>query len=112
MPRARSLDDARAVFSLKANGLTDREVSRDTGVPITTIRAWRNGRLLAYARPSPIAPGAFRADRFQMDEFSSLPKEDYAYLLGVYPGDGCLTRNRSSWSLRIVVDQVYPGIIN
>lgn len=40
-----------------------------------------------------------------------LPGVTYAYLLGVYLGDGCLGRNRTSWALRIALDISYPGII-
>jgi hypothetical protein len=39
------------------------------------------------------------------------PRVTYAYLLGVYLGDGCLGRNRTSWALRIALDSSYPGII-
>jgi hypothetical protein len=41
-----------------------------------------------------------------------LPPYTYAYLLGVYLGDGCITPNGSSWSLRVVLDGAYPGIID
>jgi len=35
----------------------------------------------------------------------------YAALLGFYLGDGCLSRNRHTWSLRVSCDRTYPGII-
>jgi hypothetical protein len=41
-----------------------------------------------------------------------LPRESYAYLLGVYLGDGCLGEVGTSWSLRITLDEAYPGIID
>ena len=37
--------------------------------------------------------------------------ERYAYLLGLYLGDGCLARHRQTWSLRIHQDLAYPAII-
>jgi hypothetical protein len=40
-----------------------------------------------------------------------LPRDTYAYLLGVYLGDGCLGTVGNSWSLRITLDEIYPGII-
>ncbi len=49
MPRPRSIDDVRAVFALKASGLTDREISAATGVPAHTIRTWRNHGLSQHA---------------------------------------------------------------
>jgi len=111
MPTTRPLTDVRAVFALKAAGLSDREVWRRTGVPINTIRAWRNRRLPAYARPALSAPNACWGFEEQPD-FASLPTDTYAYLLGVYLGDGWLSRNGRSWMLRIALDMAYPGIIN
>lgn len=37
--------------------------------------------------------------------------EAYAYLLGMYLGDGYLYRAARTWSLRIYTDAKYPGII-
>jgi len=112
MPRTRrSLDDVRAVFRLRAEGLTDREVSLRTGVPINTIRTWRNRRVPDYARPSIPARTSEDPDLESFD-CSAVDTEAYAYLLGMYLGDGCVTRNGSSWSLRVTLDQSYPGIIN
>jgi hypothetical protein len=106
--KRRNLGDIRAVFSLKAAGLTDREIARRTDVPIGTIRTWRNRRVPNYARPS-IAATTRASAPF---DFSAAPEDVYAYLLGVYLGDGCLTPNGSSWSLRITLDESYPAIIN
>jgi hypothetical protein len=40
-----------------------------------------------------------------------LPPESYAYLLGLYLGDGWITAVGATFSLRISLDQRYPGII-
>jgi hypothetical protein len=45
-------------------------------------------------------------------DLHDLARETYAYLLGIYLGDGCLTRNGSSWQLRIYLDATYPGIVH
>lgn len=42
---------------------------------------------------------------------SSLHAASYAYLLGLYLGDGCISRDRRTWRLRITLDQKYPVII-
>lgn len=44
--------------------------------------------------------------------YSSLPSTDYAYLLGLYLGDGCISRMGRVWRLRIALDTKYPGIID
>ena len=36
---------------------------------------------------------------------------EYAYLLGLYLGDGCLGKMPRTWSLRIYQDAKYPNII-
>ena len=110
MPRMRSLSDVRRVFQLKADGLTDREASERTGVPVNTIRGWRNRRAPWCARPGIVHPAQFRDDT--PPDLASLPRQTDAYVLGMYLGDGCLSRNGTSWTLRIALDAVYPGIIS
>ena len=105
----RSLADVRAVFALKAEGLTDREVSYRTGIPVNTIRGWRNRRVPWCARPAILSEALARDDT--PPNVSSLAIRPYAYLLGMYLGDGCLTRNGTSWTLRITLDEAYPGIV-
>jgi len=36
----------------------------------------------------------------------------YAYLLGLYLGDGCISKDPRKCKLRIVLDVRYPGIID
>jgi hypothetical protein len=104
-----SLADVRAVFELKARGITDRQVTAQTRVPINTIRTWRNRHAPACARPTIFSEHQVRDDT--APDVDSLPQDTYSYLLGMYLGDGCLTKNGSSWTLRIVLDDAYPGII-
>jgi hypothetical protein len=100
------------VVRLIEAGLSDREVARTTGIPYETIRAWRSGRLPERARrvlagvPECAGCGGAEHDRH------ALPPDDYAYLLGMYLGDGCLARTaKGAYSLRISLDLVYPRII-
>ena len=45
-------------------------------------------------------------------DFAGLPTE-YVYLLGVYLGDGCISRHpRGVFRLRVVLDARYPGIVD
>jgi hypothetical protein len=39
------------------------------------------------------------------------PRSEYAYILGMYLGDGCITRAGRTERLRITLDKAYPGII-
>jgi hypothetical protein len=94
-----------AALSLVWTGCTDVEASRRTGIPRSTIRDWRHGRLpgLRGWPPSgcPICvPGA-----------QVLPAREYAYVLGMYLGDGCVSRHPRAYRLRIFCDAAYPGIV-
>jgi hypothetical protein len=45
-------------------------------------------------------------------DHAHLPTQAYAYLLGIYLGDGCLGRAGRTVALRITMDAAYPGIID
>lgn len=111
MPAVRSLDDVCKVAQFKEDGLTDREISGLTGVPITTIRAWRNHGLSQFAERALRAGGLCATCGAELHDFDGLPAVTYAYLLGVYLGDGCISPSGGSWALRVALDQAYPGII-
>jgi hypothetical protein len=80
-----------------AQGASLSDVSRLTGVARSTLREW------ALA-PAP-APECARCD-------GAHPARGAAYsaLLGFYLGDGCLSRYRGSWALRVSCDRTLPGI--
>lgn len=111
MPPARPTRDVIEVFALKADGHSDREISQFTGVPINTIRGWRNRRFLRRSLSDVENEDCCKRCAGPMHDLSALPAEAYAYLLGIYLGDGCLTRNGSSWQLRVYLDSSYLGII-
>src|SRR5262249_6279892 len=82
-------------LALPSSGLNPTEIARQTGIPRETIRGW-----LAGPTPSRIRVGACTVCGQQHD-FASLP-EAYVYLLGLYLGDGCISRHpRNVHRLRI-----------
>jgi hypothetical protein len=108
----RSGTEIAGVVRLIEAGRSDREVARATGIPYETIRAWRSGRLPERARR--VLAGVPECDGCggAAHDLEALPRDDYAYLLGMYLGDGCLAQTRKgACSLRISLDVVYPGII-
>lgn len=110
MPRARPTAQVRSVLEMKAQGLSDRTVASRTGVPVNTVRLWRRAGLSQAARRE-LAPTRFcRTCGASPHRFDLLPAE-YAYLFAIYLGDGCLSRNGPSWTLRIALDAAYPNII-
>ena len=101
----RTRQEIETVLELVAAGVNDCAISRQTGIPRPTVRDWRRG-------------GGPRLDR----HFEYVAGRDpglaaelhpvYAYLLGLYLGDGCLSPGpRSVYRLRITLDGAYPGIV-
>jgi hypothetical protein len=97
----RHREEVDAVLKLVQAGLSDRAISDVTALPRTTVRDWRRGKVpVSYGRPCAHDPDL-------------LPWEQYAYLLGIYLGDGCLTPfPRGVWKLRVICDTNYPGILD
>ncbi|HXS86934.1 MAG TPA: helix-turn-helix domain-containing protein [Mycobacterium sp.] len=98
----RSVEEFEIVQRLIAAGLNDCAIARQTGIPRCTVRDWRCRPQLRVrtAGGSPCA-----------HDFTCLPAKSYSYLLGLYLGDGCVSRHPRAWRLRIVLDTKYPGII-
>jgi hypothetical protein len=97
------------VRRLLALGLNDCEIARRTGIPRTTVRDWRRNRITAFSAREEF--GCARCGRAIHDP-ALLPHSDYAYLLGMYLGDGCISVGpRGVAHLRIACDSAYSGIV-
>ncbi|WP_324783660.1 transcriptional regulator [Streptomyces sp. H51] len=87
-------------LALVEQGRSLNSVSRETGISRAAIRSWRVRleplpRMMATAAPEPPA-----------DE------QAYAYLLGLYLGDGCISSHlRTGHYLRIACADAWPGLI-
>jgi hypothetical protein len=87
-------------------------VAAATGIPVDTIRNWQRGRVPVRAkRMAQGLPTCARCGRERHDH-AVLPADAYAYLLGIYLGDGCLYEHtRGTWVLRVTLDTAYPWIV-
>ena len=104
----RTKTEVERVLALLAEGCSDVEVGRRTGIPRTTVRDWRRGRI-----PGRLSVGSrSRACPICMPGSQTLPEREYAYVLGLYLGDGCVSRQPRSYQLRIFLDAAYPGIVD
>ena len=90
------------VHRLIASGLNDCAVARATGINRRTVLDWRRQGPIRLRRSS----GCPRCEGSRLGDLA------YAYLLGLYLGDGCLSwHRRDVYHLRITLDQKYPNII-
>lgn len=105
----RPADEVKLVAQLLASGLSQAEAARRSGVPRATLRGWIPPGIdivLAQREESKHCDGACEHGR-------RVPEEPYAYLLGLYLGDGCLTCHREGlYRLRISLDLRYPSILD
>jgi hypothetical protein len=85
--------------------MNDCAIARLTGIPRPTVRDWRR-------KPQVLPRIPMRSVSCGIDhDFAALPSKPYSYLLGMYLGDGCISRLRRVWRLRITCDTRYPAII-
>jgi hypothetical protein len=107
----RSPEEVRLVQQLAADGLNACEIARRTGIPRPTVSDWVKGRL-PRAVVDHIDESSCPACGHPLHDPSKLPAADYSYLLGMYLGDGCLSRSRKGvYRLRIACDMHHPAII-
>jgi hypothetical protein len=92
---------------LSQQGLIDRVVARQVGVSIGAVQKWRTG--IRRAPGTEHKAGCPRCDDGSLDEHA------YSYLLGLYLGDGCIsrgsTRTKDVWKLSIACADAWPGLI-
>lgn len=102
----------RRVLDLVDAGHNDCQIARFTGVPRTTVRDMRKYR--EAPRPRGRHPWlemevCLRCwARVRRMRFTAA---DYAELLGLYLGDGCISEHPRTSRLRIALDATYPDII-
>ena len=90
-----------AALSLSSEGANQTEIARRLGIPRRTVSDWMRGAI----------PRSADAAKSCTNHVPGLGPE-YAYLLGLYLGDGCISRHRRGvFKLRIFLDAKYPGII-
>ena len=101
-----SADLRNAALELTAQGVNDCEISRRLGVPRSTVRDWRR----------PARPRAREIEHcwrcWRPTTPLRLAAADYAELLGLYLGDGHISRFARTERLRIYLDARYPTVVD
>jgi hypothetical protein len=91
---------------LIADGLSDGAVARRLALPRTTVRDWRRPSYRAK-RSRQACPRCWRPARLL-----HAGSADYAELLGVYLGDGCVSSAGRAERLRISLDARHPFVVD
>ena len=98
----------RRALALIDSGHSLRSISMLTGINRSTLREWRDYPEKAQ-RSGAACPRC--ADVVALPE----PCADYAYLLGLYLGDGCISvagdPAKDVWKLRIFCADAWPGLV-
>ncbi len=99
------------VRSALERGLTAIEVAAETGVPVSTVGRWALGRTAAFGPGGARRPEKPREGPGRRPGWRPPDPPSYAYLLGLYLGDGCLAVFPRTVALQISLDAIYPKIV-
>jgi hypothetical protein len=111
----RSCDDYKRILRLWEEGYNKSEIERQTGIPRPTVRdcikkygslAQLDDHLALHQQPLlfQVLTGKIAGDHEQL-------LKAYAYLLGLYLGDGNIVKMPRTYRMRITLDARYPNII-
>lgn len=90
-----------ACMALLAEGRSLNSISRERGVSRSVLREWRDRGI----EPKRSVSTCFVCSGGDSDRAA------YAALFGFYLGDGCISRQRSTYALRVFCDRTLPGIV-
>lgn len=107
----RSSEEVERVLGLVAIGRNDCEITRATGIPRTTVWEWRHAPPNRANQKRRDQPGRWNGECDDEHDLARVSAVPYAYLLGLYLGDGCISRHPRTYRLRFSLDAAYPGII-
>ncbi len=108
----RSQAEVDLVLELHGAGLNNSEISRRTGISRATFRPWLSGNTPGsgrrFVRHRTSCPRCSDSAEF----LPGVTVFAYAYLLGLYLGDGLISNGpRNVYRLRVFLDRAYPVIV-
>ncbi|MBC7814442.1 MAG: transcriptional regulator [Burkholderiales bacterium] len=114
----RTHDEYRSILELWESGVNKKRIALYTGIPrgtvVECIQKFGNvaGLEKAIAEPSEMRKPVSQVLQRINDPQDIETRKSYAYLLGMYLGDGCIVRSRQVFLLRISLDAKYPNIVD
>lgn len=113
LPSVRSTEEVHRVFRLAGQGLSKAEIARQVGIARATVRDWLSaGEQTVLTRPMRMPrPARDPCDDEPCVFATGLDEPAYAYLLGQYLGDGCISRIGTGFRLRLACCDAYPNIM-
>src|SRR5262245_6300844 len=102
----RPAEEVARVRELALEGRNACEIARLTGIPRSTLREW----IQPHYKPRLLGPTCSTCGRPE-HVFEDLPGSEYSYLLGIYLGDGTISRvpKKRCFKLRVFMDSRYPN---
>lgn len=103
-------DTVRQVFRLRHDGHSQAAIAGHVGIARATVRDWLNaGESAVLARPMR-QHRACGTERTRCPLSLDLDEYSYAYMMGQYLGDGCVSRVGRSFRMRVFCCDQYPRI--
>jgi hypothetical protein len=89
-------------------GVAKKSIARTTGVPRSTVRGWvrRFAGVAQLVEAADLKSASWGFESLHQHQFAP-----YAYVLGLYLGDGCISRHRGSYELRIFLNRKQEDVI-
>lgn len=103
----RPITQVREALALRATGLGARRIATRLGIPVPTVQGWLSDPERALARP---AYSASEGCDGRCEPWVDIDAPNYAYLLGMYLGDGHIVRMGRVYRFSVYCDDRYPRI--
>jgi hypothetical protein len=106
----RSNDEYRLILKLWEAGYNKSVIERETGIPRATVRDC----IKKFGTQKEFEEYLHHEQRHHWKVRAREPefRFHYAYMLGVYLGDGYIVKDPRTYKLRVVMDMKYPNILN
>ena len=85
-------------------GLNNSQLSKKFNIPRTTIKYWTENKYNNHNHNENLKIK-------NIDDYLIGKNKCYSYILGIYLGDGCISKAKKSYKIRIALDEKYYNII-